>query len=120
MLNPEDYQPDEKVIKDGQMLLKFRESPFYNEVKELIDSEIRVQLRILISNDATMDELKMANAKASSLRTFLEMVDGKINDMEVWLAQQQQKSEQDMREIDEMVAFHQDVERRRAQEMRVM
>jgi hypothetical protein len=115
MDDPLDYDIKEKIIKDGSILQEFKNSHYWPVVKDLLESEIRACFRGFVSSTKsvdgkevpiTEDELAEFRNRALGVKAVLEMIDGKISDMQVWIAQQQKESEKDELKVDEIFSYH--------------
>ena len=120
MNDPLGYDVDEEIIKDGSILQDFKKSHYWPVVKELMESEIRACFRGFVSQvkmgqdkegnpievSLSEDDLKEMRASAMGVMRVFEMIDGKISDMEIWIAQQQKESEKDIVKVDELFTHH--------------
>lgn len=114
------YTIEESIIKDGSILSEMKDTHYWPVLKDLIESEIRACFRAFLQEtDAKMDadgqmrevamtddDLKAYRARAMGAKNILEMIDGKIADMEVWVATQQKESEKDQQKVQEIFAHH--------------
>ena len=120
MNDPLDYDISEQIIKEGAILADFKTSNYHKPIKNLIESEIRSCFRAFLSKtDMKMDkngemvesvlsqeDLNAYRARAMGALSILEMIDGKINDMQVWVAKQQEESEKDVERTQELFSHH--------------
>jgi hypothetical protein len=106
MKDPLDYDFGETIIKDGSILAEFKETHYWPVVKDLIESEIRVCFRSFLSDDESEESRKEFRSRAMGAKAILELIDGKISDMEVWVAQQQEKNKDDVNQVNELFNHH--------------
>lgn len=120
MKDPLGYDVDEEIIKTGSILQDFKKSHYWPVIKELMESEVRACFRGFVSQvkmghdkegnpielPLSDDDMKELRSGAMGVMRVMEMIDGKISDMDVWLAQQQRESEKDVDKVQEIFSHH--------------
>lgn len=100
------YTIAEKVIKQGDAMLRFKQSEFFGPLKDIIEADIRLHLAVFLDPTCDEDQVKDSRSKAVALKSLLETIDSKISDMNVWLQAQQKKAERDMDHVDDILNYH--------------
>lgn len=120
MDDPLGYSIEEEIIKQGAELQDFKNSRHWSPLKELMESEVRACFRLFLSRTKTIkdkdgntleipvseEDLMALRNRAMGVMDVLEMIDGKINDMDVWIARQQKESEKDVQKVKEIFDFN--------------